>query len=151
MKNTFRVYPVSVKDKGPKSPPVVRFRRACWFDVKLHKSVDEYRKARGNDSFGSFVPPERFLVKVNDWGRTTNLPKGRIGTLHFRRDKMAIQLIAHECTHAMFHLARMIAGGIELIGPNEVEELWAYNLQYLVQQVTAELVKRGCFDVDAML
>lgn len=140
----FKVHPVRVHEKRG-GVTGVDVMRKCWFWVYVHPTRKAFRAKlkQPSDTRALFMCDTRWHADLDDWGRAKSEPKGALGSLHFCAKDVDIGVIAHECTHAMFHLARRTSVGLELWGPSQREEAWAYNLQQLVEGVIAKLVTSG--------
>lgn len=128
----FRIYPVKLVPD-----PVIT--RRCWYTVQVHATWTVFRtKTRqSRHTRALFTTDLGLRVPVDCWGRTLGDPKGLLGTLHFCVKDLTAGVVAHECMHAVMHLARLTR--LELWGPFQREEVLAYNIQHLIEQIERKL------------
>lgn len=121
--------------------------RPYYFKVILWRNHDALLKATG-------VEPDTLACCENRWRGTyahsrkknTSRPSGRqLGTLHFSRGRWNINVVSHECLHAVLHKARLLGPNLtSLDSPfqNREEDL-AYELGFWVEEVVTFLTRHN--------
>lgn len=133
-----------------KKPAVYEMRRPDWrsyFELHVHKSAREMRKALAADPLASFVDDGETAgivmpVSTIDW--KTGERGGLFAYMHLNEERLGAGVVAHECLHAALAHERMTM--FEMHYGNECgsdEERLAYLLTDIVRCVYDALHKNG--------